>query len=521
MKKKSENLLLTIGEKQRIAMPAIGMILIIGALILLHCLLDANVSAGERRLSLVASSAGIVYTIFVTYLVRHWLERIPMLSWVTAISNGVIMGLSLGVVDTIYNKVALLISIMVLLITILLSSRRVTYTFLLIAILFKQIISPDITAPFSFQQVLNALTLPIVAVAIIEIIASLKTIIADQMRRLETFNHVARSLASSLEIQQVMALLTGAIQKTFDADTYYVGLVNGQKIQMELFYDDGEFFPSTEIPIEGTLAGWVVAHRQMLYAPNLSQHDPTGQPALIIGQQKDSLSWLGVPMQTGSEVLGLVAVASYRPNAFDRGDINLLENVAQQAALAIDNAYHHAYVEKQSHLDSLTGAFNHGFLVRTLMQEAENTQINRGPLSLIMLDIDHFKRYNDTYGHLMGDRMLVAVTQTIQQHIKSTDAVGRWGGEEFAIVLPNTNGEQALQVAERIRETLAELQISKEKQVVIPAPTVSQGIAVYPDEAQDIYSLIDLADRRLYQAKERGRDQIEPGHSHWKEKAAH
>jgi len=183
--------------------------------------------------------------------------------------------------------------------------------------------------------------------------------------------------------------------------------------------------------------------------------------------------------------------------------------------LALNNTMQHAQVEEQARLDSLTGVYNHGYFLKKLSQQAETSYSTRTPLSLIMLDIDYFKLYNDTYGHLVGDRILNTLCSAIKQHIKQTDAVGRWGGEEFIISLPGATGAQALIVAQRIGETMASLQVVDRDQKTIPVPTVSQGIAVFPDEADEIYRLIDLADRRLYVAKERGRNQVEPELSHW------
>jgi diguanylate cyclase (GGDEF)-like protein len=132
-----------------------------------------------------------------------------------------------------------------------------------------------------------------------------------------------------------------------------------------------------------------------------------------------------------------------------------------------------------------------------------------------MLDIDYFKQYNDTYGHLVGDSILKSLCTAIKHHIKQGDAVGRWGGEEFIISLPNATGEQATQVAKRIGETMMMLRVEDRQQRTVPVPTVSQGIAIFPYEADEIYRLIDLADRRLYVAKDRGRNQIEPNITHW------
>jgi diguanylate cyclase (GGDEF)-like protein len=239
-----------------------------------------------------------------------------------------------------------------------------------------------------------------------------------------------------------------------------------------------------------------------------------GVKTVIIGKQKTSLSWIGVPMQ-GEFTNGIIAIASYRPNAFTRSDMELLSNMAQRAALALDNTYRHAKVEEQAHEDSLTGVFNHGYFIKVLNQQAELAKNTSQPLSLIMLDVDHFKQYNDAYGHLAGDEILTKLCDTIRRHVKRSDAIGRWGGEEFAISLPNTSGAHALQVASRIRETMATMVLRDHHETDIPVPTVSQGIAEFPNEENEIFKLIDLADHRLYVAKERGRNQVEPNAGHW------
>ena len=183
--------------------------------------------------------------------------------------------------------------------------------------------------------------------------------------------------------------------------------------------------------------------------------------------------------------------------------------------MAIDNAYHHAEVERQSTLDSLTGALNHSYFLKLLETEADFIRISSRPLSLIMLDIDYFKKYNDSFGHLVGDKVLVSITKIVQSHIKNTDLVGRWGGEEFVIALPGANGAQAFQVAERIQASMKKLELKDREDMTIPYPTISMGIAEFPGEEEDIIKLIDLADRRLYEAKDKGRNKITPTLEFW------
>jgi diguanylate cyclase (GGDEF)-like protein len=252
-----------------------------------------------------------------------------------------------------------------------------------------------------------------------------------------------------------------------------------------------------------------------LFLPDLRREvELDGVGLLVIGKEKTSLSWMGVPL-TAPNIKGVISLGSYQPNTFDGADMELLSNLAQHITLALDNTLRHAQVEEQARLDSLTGVFNHGYFLKKLAEQAALASANNTPLSLIMLDIDFFKQYNDTYGHLVGDRILKTLCAAIKHHIKQTDAVGRWGGEEFIISLPGAEGLQALQVAERIGQTMAALKIENREERSIPVPTVSQGIALYPVEANEIYQLIDLADRRLYVAKARGRNEIEPSVGYW------
>jgi len=359
------------------------------------------------------------------------------------------------------------------------------------------------------------LCLVITALVAIETIQQLKKIAREQINRLETINELSKQIVSTLETKQVFSLLNAAFQNALEADGYYIAIVDGDDLRLELLYDDGEFFENIVMKKNGTLANWVIKNQRELFLPDLRQNVQLDDVEMIlIGKQRTSLSWMGVPMR-GSHVDGIMAISSYRPNAFDRSDMELLSTIAQRAALALDNTYQHALVEQQARLDSLTQVYNHGYFIKALGEQAEVCISQNQPLSLIMLDIDHFKQYNDTFGHLIGDEILVSLCDVIRSHIKSTDAVGRWGGEEFTISLPNTNGSQAMQVAERIRGTMASLKVRNESQITIPVPTMSVGIAVYPLETNKIIKLIDLADQRLYTAKERGRNQIEPASTFW------
>ncbi len=366
-----------------------------------------------------------------------------------------------------------------------------------------------------YSSVLELATPYVISIVIVETLLRIKATTQQHIHRLETINKVSRQIMLSLETEQTIALLNATMQEALEADTYFVGIVKENKISLDLFYDDGEYFNGMQIPLDGTLSGWVIKNQKELFLPDLREEvELEGVDQIVIGKEKTSLSWMGVPLKA-SNVTGVISLASYKPNAFDSADMELLSNLAQHVTLALDNTIRHSQVEEQARLDSLTNVYNHGYFLKKLAEQARDASSNGTQLSLIMLDIDYFKQYNDTFGHLVGDRILKTLCTAIKHHIKLTDAVGRWGGEEFVISLPGASGLEALRVAERIGETMALLKIEDREQKTIPVPTVSQGVAVFPMEADEIYHLIDLADRRLYVAKERGRNQIEPVEAHW------
>lgn len=329
--------------------------------------------------------------------------------------------------------------------------------------------------------------------------------------RLELLNQIGKTISSTLELDQLLELIYQQITAVIASDTYYVSLYYAEEniLDLRILYDDGQRFAPQTIQLGHGFASWVIANRRPLLVRHLSQEiDHLPARPIHLGSDRQSESWLGAPMIAGDLCLGMIALASYTPNTFGEDDASLISSVAAQAALAVDNARQHAAVKEQARRDSLTQVYNHSHLLLRLNEEVEQASANDDPVSLIMMDIDYFKKYNDTYGHAVGDEVLRLLAQAIQMHVKKNDIVGRWGGEEFAITLPGATTDQAIQVAQRIRATLAELALDDRNGNPISGPTISQGIATYPTHASDAAELVDVADRALYLAKELGRDQV-------------
>jgi len=163
-------------------------------------------------------------------------------------------------------------------------------------------------------------------------------------------------------------------------------------------------------------------------------------------------------------------------------------------------------LEELSITDSLTGLYNRTHLMDTLAGEVARSRRHNRPFTLLIMDIDHFKRYNDTYGHLAGDEALRRTGFLLKESVRSSDYAARYGGEEFILILPETGAEDGVEMAERIRNQIAEKEMGSDGSPL--KVTVSVGVASFPRDGDDPHSLMKRADAALYEAKRRGRNRV-------------
>lgn len=499
---------LTLQEYRRFILPTALAGVLLAFALLINVWSDINVIMADKYgITLLIIASAIYFTVYGFYLIPARKHNTALI-WTNAILGGIGVGayaILLPDQYTFYRNLFLIL----LVISVAIFSERPP-TFLLIAIA----VATDVAAHFNVTHALiewvERLGVPAISLLLCEMIMRIYNISREQMHRLEVINTFSRQVATARDRQQVFEKLDSAIPNALKADSYYVSAIEGEEVHIILCYDDGEYFNGIRTPAAGTLTNWVVQNQRELFLPDLRQPiNIKDIKIVLVGKDKTSLSWIGVPL-TSRDFRGVLALGSYEPNAFNRGDLELLSNLARHTALALDNVDRQAELEERARLDSMTNVFNHGYFLEVLTLHVNETRARGDTLSLIMLDVDYFKMYNDTYGHLAGDQILTLLCKTIRNHIKNTDAVGRWGGEEFIISLPHTSGAQAQIVAERISKSMRSLVIADRDGTIIPSPTVSQGIAVFPQETDDVFGLIDLADQRLYAAKKRGRDQINP-----------
>ena len=217
-------------------------------------------------------------------------------------------------------------------------------------------------------------------------------------------------------------------------------------------------------------------------------------------------SGLCVPLVIEGQVDGVISLGRIGARGFDRDDLRLLAIIAGQIGAALENVRLHERVKDQAVRDSLTQVFNHSCLLERLSDEVGRAEQGGTPVSFVMLDIDNFKSFNDNHGHLAGDEVLRAVAQTILRSVRKVDIVGRYGGEEFGIVLPCTDAQQAYAVGERIRRAVEEAGCDGEGEA--RRVTVSLGVATYPDVASDYVQMVARADEALYRSKALGKNRV-------------
>jgi diguanylate cyclase (GGDEF)-like protein len=233
-----------------------------------------------------------------------------------------------------------------------------------------------------------------------------------------------------------------------------------------------------------------------------------GDFATVPGLESENVrSALVVPITIRGEVLGVLAVYSKEKDRFTDEDGVLLETIGSQVGVAVENARLYEKTLELAQVDGLTGLANRRHLMERLKQERDRAERYHTSLSVIMLDLDKFKSFNDTYGHLLGDELLKAFSAMVTSQIRSADIAGRYGGEEFCVVLPNTSVNGALVIAERVRKAMAEIEIHVGEGRPPAGRTVSIGVAEFTGN-ESVEKILSAADAALYRAKQDGRNKV-------------
>lgn len=222
-------------------------------------------------------------------------------------------------------------------------------------------------------------------------------------------------------------------------------------------------------------------------------------------------SYIVAPIRSRGRTIGFLNLESGTAGFFNSYHANRLQAFADQASIAIDNARRYEDVREMAITDALTGLFNRRGLFQLGEREVTRSQRFQHPLAAVMLDIDHFKIVNDTYGHATGDGVLTVLAACLRGQVRNVDLLARYGGEEFTILLPEIELKKALTAAERVRKAVAGLEIPASPDSATLKITVSLGVVMLTPETPDLAGLLERADQALYKAKRKGRNRVEAG----------
>ncbi len=319
--------------------------------------------------------------------------------------------------------------------------------------------------------------------------------------QLEAINAVAQQTTALLDLDELLTVVCRLLLEWFNnIDHAAVLLCEGEALRVRAY--EGRLTP--KVPLGALLPpGTGVASGALAQGKSVIHHDVKNVKGYFPGFEETE-SEMCVPLIFFGEKLGVLALDSATRNAFDQDDIQPLESVADICAAAIQNANYFERMRQLAYVDGLTGIHNRRYFEMRIVEELERASRFQGRMALIMVDIDHFKRLNDEFGHLLGDEVLRGVAGILKQQLRKMDMVCRYGGEEFAVVVPETTGDNARVVAEKLRR-----QVECHPFPGVPRPvTISCGVAECPLHGTTRDQVVAAADGALYKAKQAGRNRV-------------
>jgi diguanylate cyclase (GGDEF)-like protein len=329
----------------------------------------------------------------------------------------------------------------------------------------------------------------------------------------ERFYRASAMLGRALTLEQVMDTAIEAAREIVEFDLASISLFDKEKRRHRICrvkiapgaedLADVEQLDGLEFPDGSSLTAMVLKNRHYLPAGGELRDQATPVFSRKV-RLKHVESLLVLPLVAADDAIGTFTLAARRPGAFGKDTRDMLGVIANQVAVSLENAKMYRQMETMATTDGLTGLLNHRTFQDRLTEMLGRAERLGTKLCIMLTDVDHFKKVNDTYGHPVGDQVLKRVAQVCQDKVRKIDIVARYGGEEFAIVLEGTDAAGAQQLAERVRIDVGKQVFQSEKGTF--GVTLSLGVACYPHDAKEKHVLIERADQALYFAKHNGRN---------------
>ena len=327
---------------------------------------------------------------------------------------------------------------------------------------------------------------------------------------LQALNEIGRALTSTLDLTEVLRLVMGRAQDLVKATRFSLLLVDEttRELRFEVATGPGsEKIASLRLPVGEGVAGWVAREGQPVLVQD-APRDPRFAPRYDALSGNVSGSLIAVPLVSRGRTLGVIEVVSGKgERELTPEDLLTVQALADHAAIAIENAQAFERIRELTVVDEHTGLFNARHLKRVLEAEVTRSERYGRPFSLVFIDLDHFKLVNDSHGHQAGSATLREVGEVLRGGLRETDIPTRYGGDEYVILLPEADREQAMGVAERLRAAVAAHTFLVDRGLSVRL-TASLGVATWPIDGRRAEELLERADGAMYHVKASSRDAV-------------
>lgn len=330
----------------------------------------------------------------------------------------------------------------------------------------------------------------------------------EELQCLREILTVAQVVVSSLDLDEVLQNILCSAMGIMDMPAGSIALYDEEASRLELHAHVGlsEAFvaKSRWLVKPGGLTHRILLEGELFIVEDTQEATFFNNPLAI---DEGIRSLLAVPLKIQDKMVGILYLDDFAPRNFSPLRLHMLSILGSFATMSIDNARLHEKTRLLACTDGLTGLYNHRQFILMFGEESSRAARYSKPLSLVMLDVDDFKKFNDTYGHPVGDKVLAAVARTLRESLRGCDHSFRYGGEEFVAILPETGLDQALIVAERIREMVFAESSRTLAGIAPQGVTVSVGVATCPRDGQG-EKLLKAVDDQLYRAKREGKNRV-------------
>lgn len=331
----------------------------------------------------------------------------------------------------------------------------------------------------------------------------------ERLLEQQTLYNIGLMLSSAERSKEVVITIVESAIKLSGSSAGSLVLFEEETSEMVMAYSQG-FSPAFSKVKRwkwksGGMTGRILDSKNSVIVPDIDK-DPYRHNAAII--EEGVKSFMAVPLRAEGKIVGILYVNDFKPREYDKGQISIVSLLATQATFAIENIMLLEKTEMMAVTDELTKLYNHRYFVKSLNDELKRAGRYKHNLSIVMIDVDYFKHYNDTHGHLMGNEVLKELAHILKGSIRDIDVVARYGGEEFSLVLPQTDKDKAAATAERIRASVEGFNFPNGESQPGGRVTISMGVATFPLDGKTSFDVVGKADEALYQAKREGKNRV-------------